>query len=82
MEGNELEQQVNQERYADFQGSRLEERLVGMEGSMEAGTYLRNKYPEQRGDAGSVVKGKHEATKELEARRPELSGFVYCFPFF
>ena len=50
--GNELEQHVNQELYADFQGSRLEERLVRMEGSIEAGTDLRNKYPEQSGDAG------------------------------
>ena len=37
MEGNELEQQVNQELYADFQGSCLEERLVRMEGPIEAG---------------------------------------------
>ena len=33
--------------------------------------------------ADSAVKGKHEATKELEAHRPEQSGFAfYFFHFF
>ena len=79
-QGNELEQQVNQELCADFQGSCLKEHLSRMESSIEEGTYLRNKYQEQRGNARQTAQWRGSTGCE-RARDPQARAVGLCFFF-